>query len=49
MDRDERANLIEAIEIRQHIAKMHNQGFVDLSYTMVDRILAALKEGSNNG
>jgi len=44
METDERKNLIMALEVRAHIAKVHKQGFVDLTYTMVDRIIAMLKK-----
>ena len=44
MNKEEKATLIEAIEIRKKIAITHEQGFVDLTFEMVDKILAALKE-----
>ena len=41
---DERKTLIQALELRVHIAKQNRQGFVDLTYTMAERIICMLKE-----
>lgn len=41
---DERKTLIQALELRVHTAKKNKQGFVDLTYTMTDRIIAMLNE-----
>ena len=45
MDKDEeRKNLLHALELRVHLAKKNRQGFVDLTYTMAERIIDMLKE-----
>ncbi len=44
MDSDDRKTLLQALELRVHIAKQNRQGFVDLTYTMAERIIDMLKE-----
>ena len=44
MDSDDRKTLLQALELRVHIAKQNRQGFVDLTYTMAERIICMLKE-----
>ena len=48
MTSEEKTTLIQAIELREHIAKQNKQPFVDLTYTMAERIIKALKESQKD-